>query len=271
MAARRHTHHSDRPALPAPLGQHGNDGPQQLPRGWRVLAQQLPQTRPPPEVREPGQGSSLTHRLVGRDPALDRHTQPVHAGRPLCARLDRHADPIQPCPCRTDHLVRDVGREPRPRAVVAPPTRRRRLVVKGPLEEGHSALAARFVVEHELLLGLAGCGHPLVALAVIDPRNPGAHPPARDAVDRAVDVEHLEEQLQSGPPDVDDRLESSRRQRTTGLGQSSQHSRGLVLARHRYRGEVGPDVLVLDPGQQEDVGALGRTTGTTDLLVVRHR
>ncbi len=45
----------------------------------------------------------------------------------------------------------------------------------------------------------------------------------------------------------------------------------LILAGHRHRREVGPDVAILRAGQQQDVGALGGAAGAADLLVVGDR
>ena len=50
-----------------------------------------------------------------------------------------------------------------------------------------------------------------------------------------------------------------------------EHGVGLLLAGHRRRGEVAPDVTVLRPGQQQHVGPLGGPPGATDLLVVGDR
>ena len=92
--------------------------------------------------------------------------------------------------------------------------------------------------------------------------------PPLDALHRAVDVEHLEQQLEPGAAHVDHGLEGRGRQRPAGRRERVEHRGGLLLARHRRGGEVAPDVAVLGPGQQQHVGALGGAAGAADLLVV---
>ena len=68
------------------------------------------------------------------------------------------------------------------------------------------------VVEHESLLALAGLADAGIALGVVGPRLGPGDPAALDPRDRAVDVEHLEQELEARAPEVDDRLERRRGQ-----------------------------------------------------------
>jgi hypothetical protein len=100
-----------------------------------------------------------------------------------------------------------------PRAVVAATARRRGVVVEGALQELHAARAGLFVLDHVLLLGDAFRGDPAVAILVLRPRSTGRDPAALHTGDRAIDIEHLQQQLQRSATDVDHGLERRRRQR----------------------------------------------------------
>ena len=189
-----------------------------------------------------------------------------------CApRLDLGAHPGQLLAGGVDGGRRERRREPRAGTAVAPPARRCGVVVERPLEELHPAAVAALVVQHQPLLAVARGGDPRIPLAVVLPRHPGGHPAAGDLGDRAVDVEDLEQQLEAGAADVDRGLQRGRGQRPTGLRERGEHGVGLLLAGHRRRGEVAPDVTVLGPGQQQHVGPLGGPPGAAHLLVVGDR
>ena len=270
-AARGHGHDAGGPLRPVPVAQHGHAGAQQLGVGGRVGPQDRAQTLSPAEVGEPGQRPPRKHGLGGRDLALQRHAQAVHAAGPLRARVELDAGPLETTSGGGDRGLGDVRGEPGAHTGVAAAALGGAGVVERVLEERHPAAAGALVVEHEPLLALAGLAHPRVALGVVGPRRPGGGPAARDALHGPVDVEHLQQELEPGAPDVDDRLQRHRRQRPGGLRQGGDHGIGLLLARHRRGGEVGPDLAVLRPGQQQHVGALGRAAGTADLLVVGDR
>src|SRR6478735_5175167 len=207
-APRGHRDDGDRAPAPAPAREHVDAGSQHLRRQLAVLAaEQLAQTLAPAEVAEAGDGATLGHRDVGRDPAAQRHAETVHAGGPLGPRLEGDAGAVEAGPRGVDCGVGDRGVEPRPDATVAPPARLGGVVVEAGLQERHAAAVGALVVDHELLLALAGLRDTGVALLVVGPRLSGGRPAAGDALHRAVDVEHLEEQLEPGAADVDDCLE----------------------------------------------------------------
>ncbi|MCH1990917.1 MFS transporter, partial [Achromobacter xylosoxidans] len=130
---------------------------------------------------------------------------------------------------------------------------------------GHAWVAACCV-----LLALAGLGHAGVALAVVAPGSPGRDPAALDPLHGAVDVEHLEHRLEPVAAELDPRLQGRGRQGPFGVGQGSERLAHLLLTWEAERGEVCPDVAVLDLGQQDDGRIIGAATGTADLLVVGH-
>ncbi len=131
--------------------------------------------------------------------------------------------------------------------------------------------SVREVVEHRLLLALAGLAHPAVALLVVGPRLPGRLPAAAHPAYGAVDVEHLEHRLEAVAVEVDVRLQGGGAQRPALVGEHRQGLPDLLLAREGERGEVGPDVAVLDRRQQHDGGLVGAAAGAADLLVVGDR
>ena len=100
------------------------------------------------------------------------------AGTPSSAMPDGHclrggsATPgrlIRCCAAASASASTD-GRPDRARAGVAAPARLLGVVVELPAQEHHAALGGVEVVEHGLLLGLAGVGDPPVPLRVVDPR-----------------------------------------------------------------------------------------------------
>lgn len=120
-----------------------------------------------------------------------------------------------------------------------------------------------------LLLGDPLGSDALVPFGVVDPRLAGRHPAALHAAHRAVDVEHLQQQLERRAADVDHRLERGRRDGL--ITERREHALRSLLVGHGCRREVVPDVTVLGARQQEHIGALARTPRAADLLVVRHR
>ena len=119
---------------------------------------------------------------------------------------------------------RHLGRHREPATVVAATAVGRLRVVELVTQEPHPAPVGGEVVEHRLLLALAGLGHPSVALLVVDPLPAGRLPAATDPAYGAVDVEHLEHRLQPGAVELDVRLQRGRAHRAT-LG--GQHLDGL--------------------------------------------
>src|SRR5262249_51467006 len=100
----------------------------------------------------------------------------------------------------------------------------------------------------------------------------GRLPTTLHATDRTVDVEHLEHGLQTRAVELDVRLERLGAERSPGLLQGGQRALDQLFAREGERGEVGPDVAVLDAREQDDRrGAGDAATRAADLLVVRHR
>ncbi len=138
-------------------------------------------------------------------------------------------------------------------------------------QKGHPAAVERLVGEHRVLLGDPGGGDPLVAFGVVVPGASGADPAAGDILDRAVDGQHLEQQLQRPAAQIDPSLQRRHRQWTVGFGQGAQHGVGPGLGGHRVGGEPVPDVAIFDAGQQQHVSALGGAAGASDLLVVGDR
>ena len=146
--------------------------------------------------------------------------------RPLRARLDGDTDAVERPLGRRRRALRDARGVPGARARVAAPARGRRLVVEAALQELHPAAVGALVLEHVLLLGLAGGGDALVPLGVVGPRLSGGHPAALDPPDGTVDVEHLEQQLQGRAADVDARLERGRRQAAVPTARRSRAAPG---------------------------------------------
>ncbi len=189
------------------------------------------------------------------EPGRQLHPRPVEPGvRASAAPAGRRWRTRDPSTRRSDH--RGGGR-----------------VVERLLQERHAALRLvdrPGVGDHRPLLGLAGAGDPGVPVGVVDPRHPGRAPAALDPLDRAVDRQHLEQQLEPGPPHVGDGLQPGRRP-GLAVGHRGEHGGGVVLARHRRGGEPLPDRQVLGPGQQQHVGVLDGAAGAADLLVVADR
>src|SRR5699024_8117328 len=155
-----------------------------------VLGEELAHPRAPPEVGDAGEGAAGGDRLVRSDPAPDRHAQPVHARRPLGAWVEVDPGAVEGGAGGAERVVVDLGVDPRAGAPVAPTAVLRARVVERALEEGHATAVGGDVVEHVLLLGLAGGGHPLVALGVVDPGLAGARPGTAGPPEPTVDVEH---------------------------------------------------------------------------------
>ena len=118
-----------------------------------------------------------------------------------------------------------------------------------------------------LLLGNALRSDVLVALPVVLPQAAGGDPPALHLLHRAVDVEHLQQQLERGAFDVDAGLERRGAERL--VAELGEHRLRPFLAGHGCCGEVCPDRFVFRAGQKQDVSVVCRTAGTAHLLVVR--
>ena len=135
----------------------------------------------------------------------------------------------------------------------------------------HPAAVGDQVVEHRLLLALAGLGDPGVAVGVVDPRLAGRGPPALDPTGRAVDVEDLEHRLEPGAGQLDAGLERGRAHRAALLGQHLEGLADELLAREGQGREVGPDVAVLGGRQEHHRRLVDAAARAADLLVVGDR
>jgi hypothetical protein len=234
-----------------------------------TCGEQLAQHPTPAEVGEASDCAAGLGAVVDRDLALRLDPKALGARGPLGARLDLDADLVEGAGRRLRGAGVDAGGEPRPHAVVAPAARRRGGVVEVALQHLHATRGVVLVGQHRLLLGLPCRRDALVALAVVRPRLAGGDPSSLHAAHGTVDVEHLEQQLERRAAQVDPRLEGGRRERH--LAQLADDGGRALLAGHRRRREVRPDVLVLASGQQQDVGVVGGAAGTSDLLVVGDR
>jgi hypothetical protein len=123
---------------------------------------------------------------------------------------------------------------------------------------------------HRIVLGAAQPGERGVALLVEVPAATGRHPAAVDALDRPVDVEHLQQQLQAGPPDVHVPFEGRHGHRLGGV-QRVEDRLGLGARRDAGEVEVVPDRLVDAGRHEDDIGLVDRPPGAADLLVVGDR
>ena len=223
------------------------------------------------EVGVAGEHPSRFGVVTGTDPSGDGDAEAGHARRPQGPRREFDPHSVQLGTGRGHGGIGHAGGVPRPGAAVTAATGRRRRIVERPLQERHPALRGLLIGPHQLLLAPARVGDPSVALGVVRPRQAGGCPAAADPGDRAVHVEHLQQQFQAGPADVDDRLQCADRQWTVGPGERVEHGPGDALVRHRGGREVVPDVPVSRRGQQQDVGAGDRASGPAHLLVVGHR
>ena len=155
----------------------------------------------------------------------------------------------------------------RPRAHRAAPAVLRRGVVELLLQGAHEAAPVLPVLRHRLLLAPPQRGDALVALGVVLPAAAGARVPRRAvALDRALDVEHLQHRVDAALAEVD--LGHQRLRRRAAVGDPLQHAVDQLAARERLLDEEVLDPAVLPPAQQHDLGALDRAPRTADLLVV---
>ena len=194
------------------------------PRGtsWSGAPGASSRRRVPPQPRSvsramarPSSGRSPTAML----PRTGRPRESAPVGHCLRASM-AHADPLQRRSRGAGGVGGHVGREPGPGAAVAAPAGLGGGVVEVVLQVLHPAALGpgglRLVADHRLLLGAPGGGDALVALGVVRPGLPGRHPAALDALHGAVHVDHLEQELEAGALDVDQRLERGCGQRAPG-------------------------------------------------------
>ena len=235
-------------------------------RGEQVAQRAGPAQAVEPRHRAPGLGA-----LVGRDLALEVEPERGEAGRPHRAGPDLHAGPVH-VGARGGHGLRvrhgGQGDAVAPVAPAAGPPVGQLGVVELGAQVRHPAPGGGHVVDHRLLLRLAGGLHPRVPLGVVRPRGAGGDPAALHAADRAVDVEHLEHRLEPGPLEVDLRLQRGGGLRALGGPEGAERGADLRLRGERLRPEPVPDRPVLVPGQQHDDGVVHATAGAAHLLVV---
>ncbi len=103
------------------------------------------------------------------------------------------------------------------------------------------------------------------------PRLTGGDPATPDPANGAVDVEHLEQQLELVAAQLHPRLERGRGQRAVAGAEHVQHPADALRSGEGHGGEPRPDGLVLIAGQQQHVGVLHGAAGAADLLVVGDR
>ena len=206
MPSRRHAHDGGRPVIPSPVREHpharGDQGGTRpgIRRGRR---EQLSQGAAPPEIGEPCQRPPWFVALRNRDITAHNDSKPIHAARPLGARLDGDSHAVERRGRDGNGIRLYPGGVPDPRAPVAPATGNGGLIVEGALQKLHAASGSRLVVEHRELLGCSRGGDALVSLGVVAPLQTGGDPPAGDPLHRSVDVKHLQQQFEGSAPQVD--------------------------------------------------------------------
>ena len=126
-------------------------------------------------------------------------------------------------------LLREVGGQVEPAAVVAAAAVGRLRVVELVAQEPHAATVGVEVVEHRPLLAGAGLRHARVAVGVVVPRLAGGLPAAADPAYGAVDVEHLQHLLEAAAAEVDQGLQGGGAGHPL-LGEHPQRVTHLVLA-----------------------------------------
>ncbi len=224
----------------------------------------------PPEIRESGQRPPLARLLVGGDAALDRHLQPIGTGGPSTTRFDRDTDPVERLRGLGGRRLPDLAGEPiRPRSCRT--VRRERPCHHRASAAGTPCGIRRSARTRSCAAARRGARRRCARSA--PRRTPRARPsrPQPPCTRRTA-------------PSTSSTLSSSssgvRRMSTiassAGVEIGASPSAPITPLRplpvgHRRGGEVVPDVAVLDAGEQQHVGALARSTGTADLLVVGHR
>ena len=174
---------------------------------------QRAQPRPPAQVGEPAHRAAGGDLLGRRDLALERYADRLHAGRPHLLRCDLDARTAEEGMRGRQRPRGHLGVEQRLGAGVAATAGLGLRVVEAPAQELHAAIGRAGVLDHGFLLCGPRLGHPPQPRGVVGPGLAGGEPAAARAPDRAVDVEHLEHQLEPRPAQIDQRLQGRRRQR----------------------------------------------------------
>ena len=232
----------------APARRRPRPGPPRCraPRGRATTVPPTPSS--PSRVRrrcpQPRSVSRATARPVSSwsDGAILPFTSTPSRSAPVghCARgASSTPGPVERGRRRLGGRLRHVGGVPGAGADVAPAAGRGGRVVERLLQEGHPALGLvdrPRVGDHRPLLGLARARDAGVPVGVVDPRLPGRPPAALHPLDRAVDGEHLEQQLQPGPADVGHGLQPGHRPRlAVGHRGRARRRRGPPAAWTRWR------------------------------------
>ena len=121
------------------------------------------------------------------------------------------------------------------------------------------------------MFAFAGGGDGGVTLGVVDPGVSGGDPTTTDPAYRPVHVQYLEHLLQTVAPQVHTGFQASHRHRFLRCGQHLQCLTHGLFRGEGKTGEVFPDLYVLPAGQQDHLGTVHASTGSTDLLVVGDR
>ena len=273
-AAGRQRHHDLGPAGPLgpPPPEHRDGGRLELVGGGTVTGERVAHHRAPLGGVGEDDGAALLGHQVRRDPAALAEG----AAGPHLARLQHVRLAAQDRGDRRHGLVRrplaQRLRQPA-EADRAPPARRRAGVVQRLLQQLHQAAPATGVVAHDVGLAASRGHDAVVVLAVVGPRGSTAHPSLLDPLDRAVDGQLLEHQLDPPPPQPGLGLQlGNGGRRPVGVGlEPGQQPLHLVGVGDGGRGEVVPHAGVGVGRQQGDHRVVDATAGTPHLLVVRHR
>ncbi len=265
MTERRDARHPLRCGLRRPVADHCGRRGDELRVERAVVELAAPGQAAPSAVAPVGERAALLDAFVARDVCslAGVGVVPLLAG----ADGDRASAEERLGSCDELDAERPVGRDAG--AVVADAAVVGGRVVEQAGDEAHPAAGGVEVVEHRLLLGAPRRRDVVDPLRGVLPRFVGAgvRRPARP-LDRAVDVELLDDQLDRADLEVDLLLESEQRQRRTRPFERLDDVVHEVLRRERRLDEVVLDLLVLEAAQEDAGAPVERPAGAPHLLVV---